>query len=78
MNLKKLSAHQITKKIVLISFIYFLHFFLNATDRCSPRSGRGNLVFLPIATIVERHHISRLHSILFRDVRNLPPAPYRA
>ena len=59
MNLEKLSAHQLTKKIVLISFIYFFTFFLNATDRFSPRSGRGNLDFLPIATIVERHHISR-------------------
>ena len=27
MNLKKLSAHQITKKIVLISFIYFFTVF---------------------------------------------------
>ena len=27
MNLKKLSAHQLTKKIVLISLIYFFTFF---------------------------------------------------
>ena len=47
MHLKKLSAHKISKKIVLISLIYF---FLHAMDRCSPRSGRG--------TIVIRHHIS--------------------
>ena len=56
MNFKKLSAHQLTKKIVLTSFIYFFTFFFLMPQIVVPQGRVEVILFLlPIATIVKRH-----------------------